>query len=126
MANEVPEVYEIPNGGGGPRGGGVPRGGVVGTPAGGAGRVFGGGDTGPNPEHMALIMDRLANVAGGRQLLVLNTHADWDHYWGNGLFTGPEVRYPAPILGHQIAGQRAESDEARATLAEMKEVDPAA
>src|SRR4051812_30235820 len=41
----------------------------------------------------------LADVLPGRQLLVLNTHADWDHYWGNGAFSGPTAHTPAPILG---------------------------
>lgn len=81
-------------------------------------------DSGPSPESMTAVMEGLADVVVGRQLLVLNTHADWDHYWGNALFAGPEARYPAPILGHPVAAQRADSAEARADLAEMQERHP--
>lgn len=45
-------------------------------------------------------------LAAGRQLLVINTHADWDHYWGNTLFAGDSARYPAPIIGHRLCRER--------------------
>jgi glyoxylase-like metal-dependent hydrolase (beta-lactamase superfamily II) len=77
-------------------------------------------DTGANPEGAQAIMDRLGEVVAERQLLVLNTHADWDHYWGNSVFSGPDVRYPAPILAHHIARQRATSDEAQQMLVKLK------
>ena len=47
----------------------------------------------------------------GRTLLVVNTHADYDHAWGNALFAGPDARFPAPILGaKQCAAAFAESE----------------
>lgn len=54
-----------------------------------------------------------------RELLVVNTHADWDHYWGNQLFQ-------CPILAHQLAARRAVDEEARRDLAEHARSDPAA
>src|SRR5690349_17498674 len=35
----------------------------------------------------------------GRQLLAVNTHADWDHAWGNHAFRGPGAQARAPIVG---------------------------
>lgn len=40
----------------------------------------------------------LPYLTAGRQLLVVNTHADYDHAWGNQLFAGPQAEYPAPII----------------------------
>jgi glyoxylase-like metal-dependent hydrolase (beta-lactamase superfamily II) len=124
MADEPVEVYEVPNGGWDPRVRVFRHGTLVDTCVVVTERYLVLVDTGARPESMATVMDRLADVVVGRQLLVLNTHADWDHYWGNGLFSGPQVQYPAPILGHHIAVQRADSEEARATLAEMKTQHP--
>ena len=36
------------------------------------------------------------HLTTGRTLLVVNTHADWDHCWGNQLFVGPDAEMPAP------------------------------
>ncbi len=52
-------------------------------------------------------------LATGRQLLVINSHADWDHTWGNGYFTG---RLSAPLLAHQHCRVRIQSEEAQAEL----------
>jgi len=38
-------------------------------------------------------------LPAGQSTLVLNTHADWDHYWGNQVF-------PAPILGSRRCAER--------------------
>ena len=35
-----------------------------------------------------------------RTLLVVNSHADYDHAWGNQIFTGPTAIHPAPIIAH--------------------------
>ena len=37
--------------------------------------------------------------AGRRQVFIYNSHADWDHYWGNQVFF-------APIIGSQISLER--------------------
>lgn len=45
-------------------------------------------------------------LTAGRQLLVINTHADYDHAWGNQIFVGPHAEFPAPIIGtHSCAAQ---------------------
>lgn len=63
-------------------------------------------------------------LADGRQLLVVNTHADWDHCWGNGRFVGPVATHPAPILAHRLAAERLRSTGASAELAELREKQP--
>jgi glyoxylase-like metal-dependent hydrolase (beta-lactamase superfamily II) len=72
-------------------------------------------DTLISPETAAQAMDYLSSdlAASGRQLLVVNSHGDWDHCWGNALFDGPDMRYPAPIIGH--ANTRRNLDPAKAT-----------
>lgn len=58
-------------------------------------------DTLLNPTTaMALIDLARPYLRDGRTPLVINTHADWDHCWGNQLFAGPRAVLPAPIIGH--------------------------
>lgn len=70
-------------------------------------------------EHMA------AALAAGRQLLVINTHADWDHSWGNALFVGPTARYPAPIIAHRLCRERILAGAWREYLLEQQAREPA-
>ncbi len=57
-----------------------------------------------------------------RQPLVINTHADYDHCWGNAVFTaGGEL--PAPIYGHAHAAKRLTSDEDKHYLSEQQQKD---
>ncbi len=42
----------------------------------------------------------------GKPLVVVNTHADWDHYWGNQAF-------PGPILGTRRCAERVREEGAR-------------
>lgn len=70
-------------------------------------------DTMVNLESIGRVVEHIASeyglgpeIASTRSLLVVNTHGDWDHVWGNGLFAGPEARYPAPIIGHRLAADR--------------------
>jgi glyoxylase-like metal-dependent hydrolase (beta-lactamase superfamily II) len=60
----------------------------------------------------------------GRQLLAVNTHADWDHAWGNHLFDGPGAVVPAPIIGTRLCAERLRSEEARRKLATMRAAEP--
>lgn len=60
----------------------------------------------------------------GRQLLVVNTHADYDHCWGNGVFAGPGAHWPAPILGSQRCADLVRQPEATTYLHEMQEKEP--
>jgi glyoxylase-like metal-dependent hydrolase (beta-lactamase superfamily II) len=57
-------------------------------------------DTMSTPELAADVMQALQRVRQGRQLLVINTHAHYDHCWGNALFSDTDGRYAAPIIGH--------------------------
>lgn len=60
----------------------------------------------------------------GRQLLVVNTHADWDHAWGNHVFAGPGAAHVAPIIATQGCANRLRSPEAAAKLAAMRAKEP--
>ncbi len=76
------------------------------------------------PELAAEIMVIMRPWLEGRQLLVINTHADYDHCWGNAIFASPGGAYPAPIIAHEQARVRLRSAEARASLAERQQQDP--
>lgn len=58
-------------------------------------------------------------------LLAVNTHADWDHCWGNQLFSGEHATHPAPILATQRCAARLAAPQARETLARQHAADPA-
>lgn len=60
-----------------------------------------------------------------RQLLIINTHADYDHAWGNQLFAGPAARYPAPIIGSRRCADLLRSPETADMLAAMQAREPA-
>lgn len=81
-------------------------------------------DTLVSQASMRAVMDDLASSIPPRRLLVLNTHGDWDHVWGNGLFSGPTARYPAPIVGSSHALARMRSAEAGALLSRSQEQHP--
>lgn len=81
-------------------------------------------DTLLNRHAAAAVLASLRNQLTDRQLLVINTHADWDHCWGNGVFDGPEVMYHAPIIAHQLCRERILSSESRAELAQMQHEAP--
>jgi glyoxylase-like metal-dependent hydrolase (beta-lactamase superfamily II) len=75
-------------------------------------------DTALCPEDMAAVMDELCDELAGRQLLVLNSHADWDHTWGNSYFTR---EHAAPIIAHEAGRERLLSDEALTELADFQQ-----
>jgi glyoxylase-like metal-dependent hydrolase (beta-lactamase superfamily II) len=60
----------------------------------------------------------------GRQLLLVNTHADWDHAWGNHVFAGPTATYPAPIIASRKCAERLCSEPARQKLAAKRVLTP--
>jgi len=60
----------------------------------------------------------------GRTLLVINTHADYDHAWGNQLFAGPDARSPAPVIGSQRCAERLLGGEDASLLQKLRTAEP--
>jgi glyoxylase-like metal-dependent hydrolase (beta-lactamase superfamily II) len=81
-------------------------------------------DTMSTPDLARGIVAALRPMRAARPLLVVNTHADWDHAWGNAAFDGPDAILQAPILAHELAAQRLRGATARATLATKQRQEP--
>lgn len=64
-------------------------------------------------------------LTNGRQLLVVNTHADYDHAWGNQLFAGPQAECPAPIIATQLCAEQFQDPEVLAYLRQRQAREPA-
>jgi len=83
-------------------------------------------DTMINEDTAVSLHQHAARFLGnGRQLLIINTHADYDHAWGNQLFSGPAARYPAPIIGSRRCADLLRGEESASTLAKMQIDEPA-
>lgn len=83
-------------------------------------------DTVINPTTARTMMTYARPHLGkGRQLVVVNTHADYDHAWGNQLFAGPQAAYPAPIIATHLCAIQFQSTEAAASLQQMQSKEPA-
>ncbi|GAC1636950.1 MAG: hypothetical protein NVS4B8_01130 [Herpetosiphon sp.] len=78
-------------------------------------------DTFHRPETAAAMLHALRPAIESRQLLVINSHADWDHSWGNQLFVGSDAPFPAPIIAHTACAERLRSPSAQATLARLQQ-----
>lgn len=70
------------------------------------------------PEDVEHMMQMVEADIAGKQLLVVNSHADWDHAWGNAYFTGTRA---APIIAHEHGRVRLQSEEARVELADFQQ-----
>lgn len=82
-------------------------------------------DTQVNRETMQQVIDALSPERAERKpLLVINTHGDWDHVWGNALFLAPDGPYPAPVIGHRLTAERMRSSEAEMTLSHLRTENP--
>ncbi|HEY8282868.1 MAG TPA: MBL fold metallo-hydrolase [Chloroflexota bacterium] len=81
-------------------------------------------DTMCTPAQALAIMTAIANELPGRQLLVINSHADYDHCWGNAVFASPGGPYPAPIIGTRLAYERLIGPDCAASLAKRQTEDP--
>ncbi|MFZ1397187.1 MAG: MBL fold metallo-hydrolase [Candidatus Promineifilaceae bacterium] len=90
-------------------------------------------DTVINPQTAAQMLDYAQpSLVNGRQLLIINTHADYDHCWGNQLFVGEtapatgsgQAVHPAPIIGSHLSPPKFQQPEAVAYLAKMQELEP--
>lgn len=70
-------------------------------------------DTLLSPSDVDYIMAAIEPELADKRLLCVNSHADWDHVWGNGSF----LHRPAtPIIAHDRCRQRLTSSEAQTTL----------
>lgn len=70
------------------------------------------------PEDVESMLSMVQDDLAGHQLLVVNSHADWDHAWGNAYFTGTHT---APIIAHEHGAVRMQSEEARVELADFQQ-----
>lgn len=70
------------------------------------------------PEDVAGMMSFVAGELAGRTVLCVDSHADWDHAWGNAYFTGERS---APIIAHDYCRTRLQSQEAADELAEFQQ-----
>ncbi len=76
------------------------------------------------PADAASIMGQVGERAQGRTLLCVNSHADWDHAWGNAHFDGMSGVNSAPIIAHERCRTRLLSVEASEELREFKQLHP--
>jgi glyoxylase-like metal-dependent hydrolase (beta-lactamase superfamily II) len=85
-------------------------------------------DTMISPETMQQAVEMLRRdwsaAWHSRQLLVINTHGDWDHVWGNSLFVGPDCPLPAPIVGQRRTAEVMSSAESADLLASFQSENP--
>ncbi len=70
------------------------------------------------PADVADMMGFVANELPGRIVLCVDSHADWDHAWGNAYFTGERA---APIIAHDYCRTRLQSKEEADGLAEFQQ-----
>ncbi len=68
-------------------------------------------DTLSTPADARLLRAAIADDVPGRSLVVVDTHADYDHAWGNSVFAD------VPIIGHVRCGDRLRGHEAAADIA---------
>jgi glyoxylase-like metal-dependent hydrolase (beta-lactamase superfamily II) len=79
-------------------------------------------DSATTPTVSAGILAMVEGDLAGRILLVVNTHADYDHAWGNATFVG-DGPYSAPIIGTRLARERLLGQESRDRLERMRRQD---
>ena len=72
------------------------------------------------PEDMEMVINEVNPALAERKLLIVNSHADWDHVWGNSYFSD---EWNAPIIAHTHCLERMLSEEARETLADFQRRD---
>lgn len=72
-------------------------------------------------EDAAAMMEQVGDVAAGKPLLCVNSHADWDHAWGNAYFQGTRS---ASIIAHEQCRTRLLSNEASEELRSFQRLSP--
>ena len=70
-------------------------------------------DTLGTPELCRMALDLLEERAEARPLVVVNSHMDWDHFWGNAAIAGR-----APIIAHAAALDRLRDPSTREVLSD--------
>ncbi len=70
------------------------------------------------PADVAGMMSFVVDELPGRIVLCVDSHADWDHAWGNAYFTGGRG---VPIIAHDYCWTRLQSREAADELAEFQQ-----
>ncbi len=73
------------------------------------------------PEDVAAMIQSISSGLPGRSILCINSHADWDHAWGNCYFTGENT---APIIAHDHCYVRMHSIEAQKELHAFQQLIP--
>ncbi|HEX6384020.1 MAG TPA: MBL fold metallo-hydrolase [Anaerolineae bacterium] len=81
-------------------------------------------DTMINATTGAKLLEIARPHLNGRQLLVVNTHADYDHVWGNQVFAGPEALQPAPIIGSRFCIDQFNAPNSQAFIQQMMAEEP--
>lgn len=81
-------------------------------------------DTLINPTTAHALVEYAQPYLPGRQLLVINSHSDWDHAWGNQLFAGPNAPYLAPVIAHVAATSQYNGSEKIDSLQKMRSEQP--
>jgi len=76
------------------------------------------------PADAASMMEQVGERAQGRTLLCVNSHADWDHAWGNAHFAGMPGGNSVPIIAHERCRTRLLSEEASEELNEFRRLHP--
>ena len=70
------------------------------------------------PEDVSTMLQSVDNELRSRTLLCVDSHADWDHSWGNCYFTGEKS---TPIIAHDHCFERLKSTEAQNELLEFQQ-----
>lgn len=81
-------------------------------------------DTLVNPPTAAALREIARPYLAGRSLLVVNTHADWDHAWGNQHFCGPDALDPVPVIATRRCAERLRSPAAQHQLEQFQQKAP--
>jgi glyoxylase-like metal-dependent hydrolase (beta-lactamase superfamily II) len=76
------------------------------------------------PEQAAAMVETVRPSTSTRAPIVINTHADYDHAWGNVFFSQPGGDFPAPIIASRKTGERLRSAADHDYLAERKSREP--
>ncbi|MEZ2127705.1 MULTISPECIES: MBL fold metallo-hydrolase [unclassified Sinorhizobium] len=76
-------------------------------------------DTLATPELCQQALDLLGETVRDCPLIVINSHMDWDHFWGNAAIAGR-----APIISHAAALERLSNPSALQTLGDKVCEDP--